>query len=133
MTQKIQMAGLIAKYSKSVTVTKQAAGVLTNGIYTPGAITSYAVNMSIFPVSSKDLAKYEAGTYTTQDKKVYAPVPLIGKRIDGGTVEEITLRSGDTFFDQGDTFEIKEMTDRSDVSNFIKYFAKKKTIKKSEK
>jgi len=125
-------ADLIMKYSKTVIVRQIPSGEIDKGFLIPVEPVDYETRLAILPMSAKELQKYEAGMYTSQDKTIYTHIGLTGKRLSDNEVTPITLREGDQIIENNKTFTLKSVKDYTDFSDFRKYVGKKEVVKSND-
>lgn len=80
------------------------------GVWVPGAETSTSFTGVVLPLTNEDLQYYEAGTFTTEDRKIYTTTQLtIGQKVQRNGLE----------------YEVKEEKDYSPHIGGYIYFAKR--------
>ena len=111
---KLNFERLIRKYSDVYTFTTTGEGYFDGPTWVEGSETDVDVNCSIFPVTTKDVVKYEGLGYTTKDIKIFIPLS-----------EGTDLAESDSLIYKDDKYELDREMDRTTHSDFIKWFAKR--------
>lgn len=107
---------LIRKHSSIYTFTTTEEGHFDGPNWVEGGTTQIDVDCSIFPFSTKDIARYEGLGYTTKDIKVFIPAS-----------EGTDWTTEDTLVYKDDKYQLDREMDRTTHSDFIKWFAKRVT------
>jgi hypothetical protein len=123
---------LIIRNSRPVTFKRAGTATFNKSIKVPGTPIEFTGKAAVFPMTARELQKYEAGSYTAEDKTVFVPDPLKVKR-QGQTEEEtLILKDGDQVVYKNLTYTLKSLSDFSDVSDFLKFAGKKEVIKSDQ-
>lgn len=112
-------AALIARFGRSVTVTRKAAGSYNNkGEFVPGADSSLAITASIQPISARERELLPEGTRLKEVFKLYTTTQLLPPR---GTPPA----GGDTVSINGENYLVTSCQDYSvhqSPSNVIRFY-----------
>lgn len=98
--------------TRIVSVTAITQGTYVKGEWVPGPTESQAVRMVVMPLTPSSLKNLPEGKYTAQDKKFYH------KSMD-------EFREGTVFVLGGESYEVKEVTDRRTEGGFMLYMGKR--------
>ncbi|MGY4689343.1 hypothetical protein [Salibacterium sp. K-3] len=83
------------------------------GKWVDGSVTSVQVRGVIIPLSNRELQYYEAGTYNSEDMKVYSKKDMT----NGNKIEY-----------NGDTYELQQKKFNRSFADFATYVAKKQVV-----
>lgn len=115
----LKFSHVLRKYEKTYTVKRQVEGEMVGGRYEEGTPITFDIKLIIFPIQPEQLQDYEGGTYTTQDRKVYA-------RID----QDNQLKHNDVILSSGNNgYEMRESTPWENFADFGTWLAKKVVVK----
>ena len=114
----MEFKSLIEEYSKNYTFYSKEEGELDGPNWNEGEPTEHIINCAIFPLTSKDVQRYEGLSYTTQDIKIYLISPITDVED-----EAVTLNEGDKVEYKGNTYVLDNVDDRTEHSDFIEWIA----------
>lgn len=92
---------LISEFGQAYQVTRYAQGAYVNGVYIPGAKSTFDVVLSLQPVTGKELLNLPEGQRGRTFMKGYSPVALF-------TVEQSPSAKADLVSFMGRIFEVQQ-------------------------
>lgn len=117
----MDLTRLIKKFERVITVKDTSTeGRYENGKWVEPQLIERQFYGAILPLTAKELQIYEAGTYTTQDIKLFVVSDL--KDINDSPLE---IAIGEIITVDNTDFEIKEGKNASEIAGFKKYIAKR--------
>lgn len=124
----MKFKSLISKYSKEYKVTHITEGQLVKGEWEDGGKIDYEIEAAIFPISAKEVNRYEGLGYTTQDIKIF--IPSIDGEVDAFNLdteenERVELSENDIINYMSNSYAFDSVNNRTTHSDFIKWIAKR--------
>jgi hypothetical protein len=83
-----------ARFRKSVTVSRQAAGAFVNGVWVPGAVSTVTIQASVQPASAEDMQRLPEGRRQAGAVKLYTNDALLTEK-DDQKADRITIGQGE--------------------------------------
>ena len=109
--------GLIDRYSKELTLIREGDGYWDGPNYIEGEKVECEIEVAPFYLSPEDLERYEGGSYTAQDLKVYQ---------DEDSEPQIEMEDEIKYQDK--TFVADQLENKQAHSDFTIWICSKKTI-----
>lgn len=107
---------ILRKREVAVTLTRENES-LNNGRLQSSEPTTYNIDLVVLPLTAEDIEQYEGGTYSTQDKKIFAREDL-----------DVIPQKGDIITHNNEDYEIRERTSWLDYADFETFVAKKVVV-----
>lgn len=78
-------------FRQTLSIKRRAAGTLSNGIYSEGAVSSIAITASVQPAGSKELQALPEGRRASQAFRLYTSTELFTASVGGRNADRVTL------------------------------------------
>ena len=114
---------LIKKRSKKYNIQHKKDGYWDGPNWIEGEKVPYEIDATIFPVTAKEVQRYEGLGYTTQDIKIFIVVPIKAYNLQTEQYETIELKEDDSIVYQGDNYIFDDNNDRTTNADFVKWIA----------
>ncbi len=106
---------LIENFSETVTVNRESAGTYSSGVYVPGSSSLFAIQMSVQPLSGKELLNLPEAQRTRRQIKGYTATELF-------TASEALSQKADIVSYDDSTFEVQDVEQWEGSSNALNFW-----------
>jgi len=126
MANKLNAKPIIKKHEVTVTLTRASEGSIQDGEFVGGDKQNFELRLAIFPMTAKELEKYEGGKYSSQDIQIYQRRDIKATKLSDGSKVVFNIKEEDVISYQNNNYKVVQVTDRTINSNFYYAVATKK-------